>query len=125
MDIHITVSLNATTAEIMAEVNKQLARNALGEASRRWIGDPVRIIPAEITIHIVRQAGPEKVEQACACIMCGTLFVKSQGYRVWTNYGGNTRSIMLCSKTCQGATVALSPGRIALSRGKLTPVRTF
>lgn len=89
-----------TPKQELIEIVKQLSRPLLqGKKDRKRIGDDINVKHAK-TIIVIERIAVEKPIETQVCSVCGTIFEKTIGCKLYTNYGGPVRKLLYCSSNC-------------------------
>lgn len=73
------------------------------------------------TSNIIERKINAKKEAKCSC--CGSVYEKKKSVKLYTNYGGNSRTIKYCSENCADIVIDISPNRV--SRKPLKPINLW
>jgi len=123
--IEIKIPDNLTPQEEIWAIAKKLNKKMLSQGPTTLLGSGYEIKDIQTQITITREA-TEKPIKTIACTVCKTIFEDKLGSPVYTNYGGNVKKLLYCSKECCQAVIdVLGEGRVSLTRGKLQAARTF
>lgn len=91
-----------------------------------YIGDDgvrVQELNTSLKIHRVTK---EKPVITLVCSVCESVYEKQLGRVLFTNYGGNRRSVRFCSDACCDVALSLIPNdRLSRNRKKLNLVKFF
>ena len=98
-NIIVTVPDTLTQKQELIEIVKQLSKPLLGTRTQKKIGQQLEIKHAETTITIKRVAIEVPIV-TLTCSVCGTIFEKTIGVKMYTNYGGPVKELLYCSREC-------------------------
>lgn len=123
--LNVEVNENESIAGIAAKIAKQLVKNkqlSNGHRQQLKIGNgitDVEVIENGMIINVTRKLGKHQELKKCHC---GVEYMSESGFKYKTNYGGNTRTLTVCSEKCFTAIKEFAGDRVAPIRHKLNSV---
>ena len=116
VNIHIPDDL--TPAEEASYIAKALSRKALGGTKQKLIGTGYDIKDTKTQI-IIERVSPEPVVVLKPCSVCNVEFDIKKGTKLYTNYGGSVRELIVCSKTCGETMIDLVGPRVTFKKKEM------
>lgn len=123
--IRISIPDNLTPEQEVFKIAQHLGAKMLpkGEMNKIYIGNGYEIKESQTVIEIVR-IPTEKVLVTHECF-CGIVFTRSVGYKLYSNYGGKTKTLYYCSDNCRQQVIDIAGERVSKIKNKLKPFMKF
>lgn len=124
--ITIKIPDNLTPEQEAFRIARELGKKMLptGKKENLALGDGYEIKHLQ-TVIIIKRTPTEEVITTQQC-NCGNIFIRKAGLKLFTNYGGDTKTLLYCSEVCRQNTIDVAgENRVSKTRKNLKPFICF